>query len=392
MAVASSYTDSQLASAEDTLEPFTFEGQQDTATFGLGWSAPFPSALKVKTRTKDLTASVEAMRGFARSGELHRVIKHHGGAVLIRGLPLQTPDDYSKVAHAFGFRPHVEVGRPPLRTVLAPNVKTANEGPPELPIWPHNEYGWSTINPAWLTFSALKIPEEGGATPITSSIYIADQLSKLAPKFLSDLRAKGAKYTYRYTVNPLVSNTGTSVRGAYGQHVTDDDDEETARKKIEAEVRRHSDRFEWHPDGSLSVTHVVPAIRIHKPTEATVFFGNLTSAWGRSRHHGATRSPFRGDDGSYHPPPQFGDGTAMDVEDLDLLLDLAEKGAVDIHWEQGDLVLLDNYAVQHSRKPWKGTRQVLAALWDDDDARVDDFPEGLKLLDGSPRVPITVSD
>lgn len=31
----------------------------------------------------------------------------------------------------------------------------------------------------------------------------------------------------------------------------------------------------------------------------------------------------------------------MDVQDLDLLLRLAEEGAVDIKWEQGDLVLLD---------------------------------------------------
>jgi hypothetical protein len=246
------------ASVASTWEPFIFEGQQDTSTFGLGWSAPFPLALHVKTGKIDLTASIELIRSFVGSGELHRLVKHHGGAVLIRGLPLSTPDDYSKVAHAFGFRPHVEVGRPPLRTVLAPNVKTANEGPPELPIWPHNEYGWSTINPAWLTFSALKIPDEGGATPITSSIYLADQLSKLAPNFLSDLRTKGAKYTYRYTVKPLVSNTGTSVRGAYGQHVTDEDDAETSRKKVEAEVRRHSELFEWHDDGSLSVTHIVP--------------------------------------------------------------------------------------------------------------------------------------
>ncbi|KAJ3548031.1 hypothetical protein NM208_g1207 [Fusarium decemcellulare] len=368
-------------------KPFTFEGQQDTANFGLGWSAPFPLALQAPASASDVSKSVQLLRDFTQSGELHRLIARHGGAILIRGLPLKTPDDYSKVAHAFGFRPHIEVGRPPLRTVLAPNVKTANEGPPELPIWPHNEYGWSTINPAWLTFSALKLPDEGGATPITSSIYIADQLSKLAPKFLSDLRTNGAKYTYRYTVNPLVSNTGTSVRGAYGQHVTDEDDEETARQKIEVEVRRHSERFEWHEDGSLSVTHVVPAIRLYEPAGATVFFGNITSAWGRSRHHGATRPPFRGDDGSYHPPPEFGDGTPMDVEDLDLLLKLAEEGAVDVEWEQGDLVLLDNYAVQHSRKPWKGTRQVLAALWDDD-GRVGDFPEGIKLLANAPRIPI----
>ncbi|KAL2207086.1 Clavaminate synthase-like protein, partial [Sarocladium strictum] len=367
-------------------EPFIFEGQQNTTDFGLQWSARFPLALHVQDVGDSIPASNAKLRELTESGELRRLVRQHGGAILFRGLPLKTPDDYSKVAHAFGFRHHIEVGRPPLRTLLAPNVKTANEGPPELPIWPHNEYGWSTINPAWLTFSALKIPEQGGATPITSSIYIAYQLSKLRPAFLSELLSKGAKYTYRYTVNTLASNTGTSIRGAYGEHVTDDDTEEVARQKVETEIRRHSNNFEWHADGSLSVTHVVPAIRIHSPSDATVFFGNLTSAWGRSRHHGATRPPFQGDDGSYHPPPQFGDGTAMDVEDLDLLLDIAEQGAVDVVWQQGDLVLLDNYAVQHSRKPWKGERQVLAALWDDD-GRVKDFEEGEKLLKAAPKLP-----
>ncbi|TDZ33510.1 Clavaminate synthase-like protein [Colletotrichum trifolii] len=166
-----------------------------------------------------------------------------------------------------------------------------------------------------------------GQPPITSAIYIAHELSRLAPRFLAKLLDKGVSYV---------------VRGAYGQTVADDDDEAAARRKIEAEVRRHSERFEWHDDGSLSVTHIVPAIRIHEPTSATVFFGNVTWAWGRSRHHGATRPPFRGDDGSYHPPPTFGDGTQMDVEDLDLLLKLAEEGAVDVEWERGDVVLLDN--------------------------------------------------
>lgn len=31
----------------------------------------------------------------------------------------------------------------------------------------------------------------------------------------------------------------------------------------------------------------------------------------------------------------------MDVNDLDLLLDIAERSAVDITWNQGDLVILD---------------------------------------------------
>lgn len=247
------------SSIDCSFEAFKFAGQQDTSTFGLPESALFPLALRVHD-AHTIPHAVEAIKNFKNNGQLESLTRRHGGAILFRGLPLKTPDDYSKVAHAFGLRPHHEVGRPPLRTVLAPNVKTANEGPPELPIWPHNEYGWSTINPAWLTFSALKVPNQGGATPIGSSTLIAHKLKQLAPEFYDDLKRLGGKYVYRYTVNTLASNTGTSVRGAYGQHVKDEDDERTFRDKIEAEVRRHSDRFEWHEDGSLSVTHIVPGM------------------------------------------------------------------------------------------------------------------------------------
>ncbi|KAL2813582.1 hypothetical protein BJX63DRAFT_431923 [Aspergillus granulosus] len=310
------------------------------------------------TNVKTIPQAISTISNLADTGHLRNLAKQHGGALLIRSLPIKPP---------------LITAVPPVRTVLAPNVKTANEGPPELPIWPHNEYGWSTINPAWLTFSALK-------------------LEKRAPAFLEELWRLGAKYTYRYTPGQVVSNTGNSIRGAYGEHVTNEDDTETFRRKVEAKVRRHSERFEWHEDGSLSVTHVVPAIRIHQPTGLAIFFGNITSAWARSRYHGATRHPFRGDDGSYHPPPQFGDGSPMNVNDLDTLLDIAEEGAVNVEWEQGDLVIVDNYAVQHSRQPWVGERLVLAALWDDDDGRVGDFPEGLKLLRHAPRVPVVKSD
>lgn len=38
-------------------------------------------------------------------------------------------------------------------------------------------------------------------------------------------------------------------------------------------------------------------IRKHIPSGRTTFFGNLTSAYGRSKHHFATEPPFLGNDG-----------------------------------------------------------------------------------------------
>ncbi|TVY81454.1 Clavaminate synthase-like protein [Lachnellula suecica] len=367
---------------------FTFKGQQNTSSLGFQTSLPFPLALKPSRETQPtLPESIAAIQTAISSGALFRRIQDHGGALLLRGLPISTPQEYSELAHAFGLHAHEEVGRPPHRTVLAKNVKTANEGPPEMPIWPHNEYGWSTINPAWLTFSNLHVPASGGETPLISSIGLAAALREQAPEFMDELLRKGVRYVYRYGAQAVQSNTGTSVSGAYGHTILPTDTPSIARAKIEAEVRRHSERFEWHEDGSLSVTHIVPIVRKHIPTNLPTFFGNLTSAYGRSRHHGATEPPYLGDDGSYHPLPTYGDGTVIPTRYLELALEIAEASQVLVKWEKGDVVLLDNYAVIHSRAAWTGQRTVLAALWDEE-GRIGDFAEGEEILKGSPSRPI----
>lgn len=82
-------------------------------------------------------------------------------------------------------------------------------------------------------------------------------------------------------------------------------------------------------------------IRKHKSTGRTTFFGNVTSAYGRSKYHGATAPPYLGDDGSYHPLPTYGDGSPIENKYLDLALSLAESSQVLVNWQEGDIVLLD---------------------------------------------------
>lgn len=94
-------------------------------------------------------------------------------------------------------------------------------------------------------------------------------MKKRAPEFVEKLLQRKVKYVYRYAVEDVKSNTGTGLIGAYGKNVKAGDDKETIRKKIEEQVRRHSDRFEWHEDGSLSVTHIVPS-KIPYPSSLSV--------------------------------------------------------------------------------------------------------------------------
>lgn len=250
-----------MANVQSNFHEIPIEGQQNTANFGFAHSQTFPLALQAnKGWNPTLEEAISHIKHLSQTGELLNLTQQHGGAILLRGLPITSPDDYSRIAHAFGFAAHEEVGRPPIRTVLAPNVKTANEGPPELPIWPHNEYGWSTHHPAWLTFACLDVAETGGATPLISSVGLASRLKRDAPQSFGQLLEKGVKYVYRYGRKQVESTTGASIFAAYGQHVKDGDNEETIKRKVEDEVRRHSNDFEWHEDGSLSVTHVVPSM------------------------------------------------------------------------------------------------------------------------------------
>ena len=114
---------------KNSLQPFTFDGQKRTSELGFQNDLEFPLALQpTEGWEPTLAEAIEAIQESVRSGQLLDRVQQHGGAALIRGLPIKTAQDYSDVAHAFGFRAHEEVGRPPLRTVLAKNVKTANEG------------------------------------------------------------------------------------------------------------------------------------------------------------------------------------------------------------------------------------------------------------------------
>ena len=45
-------------------------------------------------------------------------------------------------------------------------------------------------------------------------------------------------------------------------------------------------------------------------------------------------------------------------------VEIAEELAFDLLWQAGDAVLIDNMIVMHGRRPFEGTRKVLASLAD----------------------------
>ena len=62
------------------------------------------------------------------------------------------------------------------------------------------------------------------------------------------------------------------------------------------------------------------------------------------------------------PGPLLGDGSVIPKDVIESCQQIAEEEAVDVKWEVGDVVVLDNRVVMHARRPSKPPRRILAAF------------------------------
>lgn len=55
----------------------------------------------------------------------------------------------------------------------------------------------------------------------------------------------------------------------------------------------------------------------------------------------AIEPPFLGTDGGYHPIPRYGDGSVINIEQLEQAAEIVRQTQVVLAWQQGDVLVLD---------------------------------------------------
>lgn len=130
---------------------------------------PFSLRRQPEAPLEEITAEIQNL---TKTGHIQNLLDQHG-AIYFQDLNLKNPNEFSQFAHAFGFVPHEDIGNPVRRTILAPNVATANEGPNTMPVYPHNEFGLSPHYPAYVFFYCVS-PPETGETPLTCGRRLPD--------------------------------------------------------------------------------------------------------------------------------------------------------------------------------------------------------------------------
>jgi len=303
---------------------------------------PFPLILQASADAACVGDVADWVR--AQRDELESGLEEHG-AILFRGFPLRTAEDFDALVAAFNYQnfPYEESLSNAVRINLTPRVFTANEAPPEVTIHLHHEMAQTPVYPGKLFFFCEQAPERGGETPLCRSDVLLTELGERRPEFVRDCEAKGLRYT---NIMPPENDFASGMGRSWQSTLRASD-----REEAETRLRSLGYSWEWLPDGCLrATTPVLPAVRTasgHK-----TFFNQLIAA-------------FMGWKDSRNDPSKaitFGDGSPLDAEAVHVAAELAEQLTFDVPWQTGDVALVDNFLVMHGRRTFSGKRRVLASL------------------------------
>ncbi|HYK43003.1 MAG TPA: amino acid adenylation domain-containing protein, partial [Thermoanaerobaculia bacterium] len=271
-------------------------------------------------------------------------LREHG-AILFRDFGLTDVSDFERFASTLCPELFGEYGDLP-REEIGGKVYGSTPYPSDQPILFHNESSHMHRWPMKIWFFCVQPAESGGETPIADGRVIYERLD---PAVRERFREKGLMYVRHYTEGLDVSWQrffGTSDRAA-----------------VEEYCRRSSIDMEWTRGGGLKTRQVCPAVVRHPQTGETVFFNQI------QLHHvsclePAVRDSLRSMMAEADLPRNvyYGDGSPIEDALVGDMIALYRETASKFSWRRGDVVMLNNMLVSHSREPYAGARKIVVAM------------------------------
>ena len=289
----------------------------------------------------DLASFIESHRDFIdqKLGDV--------GALLFRGFPVRTAEDFRLAARSSSQALLSYTYRSTPRTEETAGIYTSTEYPPAEEIPLHNENSYAHAWPMRIWFFCQQPATAGGATPIADSREVASRLDPALVKRFTDL---GVMYVRNY------------------RERMDLPWQEVFQTGDKAEVQRFCGEAgiscEWRGE-ELRTRQVCQGVATHPRTGATVWF-NQAHLFHPTALDDEVRLALLELFGPEGLPRYacYGDGRPIADEDLAAIRDAYRVGMVDVAWEQGDVLVLDNMLMAHGRRPFTPPRRVLVAMTD----------------------------
>lgn len=270
---------------------------------------------------------------------------HRHGAILFRGFGVDTQEAFEGVANAVSHGLVAEGGEHERldddSQVYVPVTYPADR----FLMW-HNE---DSFNPEWprkIMFCPVRVPAEGGETPLVDSREV---FARLDPEVRDPFVEKGVIYHRTY---------GMGVGRGWQEVFRTDDPAE-----VEAYCRAHDIEFEWRGDDALVTRQQRSAVARHPVTGEMVWFGQLQH-WHPACLDPATRESLEAlfDEDEMPRNCFYGDGSPIEDEVIDAISDVYRELQTDFPWKVGDVMVVDNMLAAHARNPYVGDRKLLVAL------------------------------
>ncbi|XP_042488732.1 clavaminate synthase-like protein At3g21360 [Macadamia integrifolia] len=268
---------------------------------------------------------------------VEELLQRHS-AILFRGFRVNSAEEFGGVVEAFGWE-EMEYWGVASRLKIADRVHTTNEAPPEKFIIFHHEMSLTKDCPSKLFFFCSQPPPAGGETLIVPSPIVVEKMEERLPEFVAELMEKGCVFGRSL---PKENDIGI-ISGRSWKWFLQTEDQDEAKQTASERLRSCSINF--NKDGSADLVHG-PLNPIQELEGKRVWFNTILGYTSNEKDMKVT----------------FGDGSALPAEAFEVFKDILDENCVDIKWQKGDVLLLDNFTVQHARRPGKPPRTVLVSV------------------------------
>ncbi|KAG0499791.1 hypothetical protein HPP92_004482 [Vanilla planifolia] len=342
----------------------------------LSGGVAFPKTLLPEAGSEgDLAKLVRAERE-----TLVAALGHHS-ALLFRGFQVDSIDDFEQVVEAFGWKAYPVQQGITTRTKLSDRIYSSNDADPEHLISFHHEmslvmntrpsqdqlflyivllatrfvlslFASSPKNvmlvhvqrpssPSKIFFYCSEPSPEGGETSVVASDVVVEMMEQRMPEFVAKANELGLVFIVK-TAHDTEADSGVVVNKSWKSSLRTNDEAEAVKRAPE---RIGCNLIRFLEDGRAELT-----TGLMKPI----------GVFGEKR---AWLVPLLGlTEIKEDISNLFGDGSAVPEEVLRIYTEILEENCVDIKWQKGDVLLLDNLVVQHARRPGKPPRRILASM------------------------------